>query len=75
MVRKDKLCLTNDHHLMRALLNAPYIKHIFDDFDFAVDEIGVPEVTDDGKEVLEEALFLATSPEARGLPGFRGSTS
>jgi hypothetical protein len=29
-------------------------------------------VTDDGKEVLDEALFLASGAEARGLPGFRG---
>jgi hypothetical protein len=50
-------------------------KHTFDDFAFEVDEKGVLEVTDDGKEVLEEALFLATSPEARGLPGFRGPAS
>jgi hypothetical protein len=47
-------------------------KHTFDDFAFAVDEKDVLEVTDDGKEVIEEALFLATSHEACGLPGFRG---
>ncbi len=28
-----------------------------------------------GKKVLEEALFPATTPEARGLPGFRGTAS
>jgi hypothetical protein len=50
-------------------------KHTCDDFAFEVNEKGVLEVTDDGKEVLEEALFLATSLEAYGLPGFRGSTS
>jgi hypothetical protein len=27
---------------------------------------------DDGKEVIDEAMFLASSTEARGLPGFRG---
>ena len=48
-------------------------KHTFDDFAFAVDEHGSLEVTDDGREVLDEALFLAASEEARGLPGFRGS--
>ena len=47
-------------------------RHTFDDFAFEVDEHGVLEVTDDGKEILEEALFLANSPEARGLPGYRG---
>ncbi len=29
----------------------------------------------DGKEIIEEALFLAASPEARGLPGFREAMS
>ena len=50
-------------------------KHTFDDFAFEVDEHGRLELTDDGQEVIEEALFLASSPEARGLPGFRGSGS
>ena len=47
-------------------------KHTFDDFAFTVDDQGVLSVTDDGKEVLDEALFLASGAEARGLPGFRG---
>ena len=47
-------------------------KHTFDDFAFDVDEHGKLELTDDGKEVIEEALFLATSSEACGLPGYRG---
>ena len=47
-------------------------KHTFDDFAFMVDEHGTLELTDDGKEVIEEALFLASSAEARGLPGYRG---
>ena len=34
---------------------------------------GKLELSDDGREVIEEALFLATTAEARGLPGFRGS--
>ena len=50
-------------------------KHTFDDFAFDVDKHGKLELTDDGKEVIEEALFLAASSEACGLPGFRGSTS
>jgi hypothetical protein len=29
----------------------------------------------DGLEVIEEALFLAATDEARGLPGYRGSGS
>ena len=50
-------------------------KHTYDDFAFDVDAKGVLEATDDGKEILEEALFLATSPDARRLPGFRGPAS
>jgi hypothetical protein len=50
-------------------------KHTFDDFAFEDDEHGVLGVTDDGKEILEEALFLANSHEACGLPGFRGPMS
>ncbi len=50
-------------------------KHTYDDFAFDVDEKGVLEATDDGKEILEEALFLATSPDARRLPSFRGPAS
>ena len=50
-------------------------KDTFDDFAFAVDERGKLELTDDGQEVIEEALYLAASDEARGLPGFRGSMS
>ena len=47
-------------------------KHTFDDFAFEVGEYGQLELTDDGKEVIDEALFLAASAQARGLPGFRG---
>ncbi len=50
-------------------------KSTFDDFAFTVDEYGELSVTGDGKEVLEEALFLASSAEARGLPGYRGGTN
>lgn len=48
-------------------------RHTFDDFAFEVDEHGKLELTDDGLEVIDEALYLATSDEARGLPGFRGN--
>ncbi len=47
-------------------------KHTFDEFAFVVDEQGKLELNDDGKEVIDEALFLASSAEARGLPGYRG---
>jgi len=50
-------------------------KHTFDDFAFTVDAQGSLELSDDGKEVIEDALFLTSSAEARGLPGFRGSIS
>ena len=47
-------------------------KHTFDEFAFTVDKHGKLELSDDGKEAIDEAMFLASSPEARGLPGFRG---
>ncbi len=47
-------------------------KSTFDDFAFTVDEHGELSLTGDGREVIDEALFLAQSAEARGLPGFRG---
>ena len=51
-------------------------KHTFDEFRASsVDEHGTLELTDDGKEVIDEAMFLASSAEARGLPGFRGPTA
>jgi hypothetical protein len=50
-------------------------KHTFGDVAFEVDEHGALELSDDGKEVIAAALFLAASKEARGLPGFRGSSS
>ena len=46
--------------------------YLFDEFAFAIDEHGTLERNDDGKEVIDEAMFLASSAEARGLPGFRG---
>lgn len=63
-----------NYYRTRILLDQDILagKHTFDDFAFEVDEHGVLEETDDGKEILEAALFLANSPEARGLPGFRG---
>jgi len=47
-------------------------RHTFDEFAFVVDEDGTLELNADGKEVIDEALFLASGAEARGLPGFRG---
>jgi len=48
-------------------------KHTFDDFAFEVDEHGRLELTDDGKEVIDEAMYLASTDEACGLPGYRGN--
>ncbi|NOQ78890.1 MAG: hypothetical protein GQ546_05770 [Gammaproteobacteria bacterium] len=59
----------------RVLLDQDILagKHTFDDFAFEVDEHGRLELTDDGKEVVDEVLYLASSNEARGLPGYRGN--
>lgn len=55
-----------DQHLMDSKADA-------DSFLYSVDKDGEVRLTDDGKDVLDEAMFLASSPEARGLPGYRGS--
>ncbi len=47
-------------------------KTSFDDFAFTVDDHGRLQLTGDGEEVVEEAMALVRSPEARGLPGFIG---
>ena len=59
----------------RVLLDQDILagKHTFDDFAFEVDEHGRLELTDDGREVIEEVMCLTASDEARGLPGFRGN--
>ena len=48
-------------------------KSHFDDFAFIVDKEGRLSLTADGEEIVEEAMALVRSPEARGLPGFIGS--
>jgi len=48
-------------------------KSSFDDFAFTVDEEGHLQLTADGEEIVEEAMFLVRSTEARGLPGYIGS--
>ena len=51
-------------------------KHICDEeFAFEVDKHGKLTISDDGKEIIDECMFLAASPEARGLPGYRGPES
>jgi len=47
-------------------------KTTFDDFAFEVSKSGRIELTDEGEDILEQALFLAAGPEAAGLPGYLG---
>ena len=47
-------------------------KRTFDEFAFKVEKDGNLILTADGKEIIEECMFLASSAEARGLPGYRG---
>ncbi len=46
-------------------------KRSLDDHLFHI-ENGVLELTADGEELIDEALFLAKSPEAAGMPGYIG---
>jgi hypothetical protein len=58
----------------RLMLNQDILagKPTFDLFGFKVDENGEYTLTADGHEAIEEAMFLVTTDEARGLPGYRG---
>jgi hypothetical protein len=47
-------------------------KTTFDDFAFEVSKSGRIELTDEGEDIVEQALFLAAGPEAVGLPGYLG---
>jgi hypothetical protein len=40
---------------------------------YALNQDGEVVLTEEGKEIIDAAMFLATSPEARGLPGYRGT--
>ncbi len=44
----------------------------FHDFGFDVLKSGKIELTDEGEDIVDEALFLAAGPEAAGLPGYLG---
>ena len=63
-----------DFFRKRVLLDQDVLaaKSSFDDFAFHVDDEGRLALTPDGEEVVEEAMALVRSPEARGLPGFIG---
>ena len=47
-------------------------KATFDDFAFKVAKSGKIELTDEGEDIVDQALFLAAGPEAAGLPGYLG---
>ncbi len=47
-------------------------KSSFDDFAFLVDDEGRLALAPDGEEVVEPAMALVSTPEARGLPGVIG---
>ncbi len=44
----------------------------FHDFAFEVSKSGNVELTDEGEDIVDEALFMAIGPEAAGLPGYLG---
>ena len=48
-------------------------KHSVESTLYEVDENGRLELTDDGMDLVEEAVYLASIPEARGLRGFRNA--
>ena len=47
-------------------------KATFHDFAFEVSKSGKVVLTDEGEDIVDQALFLATGPEASGLPGYFG---
>ena len=47
-------------------------KGTFDDFAFEVSKSGKIELTEEGEDIVDQALFLAARPEAAGLPGYLG---
>ena len=44
----------------------------FDYFAYEALKSGRIELTDEGEDIVEQALFLAAGPEAAGLPGYLG---
>jgi len=44
----------------------------FHDFAFEISKNGNVELTDEGEDIVDEALFMAIGPEAAGLPGYLG---
>ncbi|MGB5584565.1 MAG: ParB-like protein [Gammaproteobacteria bacterium] len=64
-----------DYFRTRILLDSHILggEYDIDGYLYALNKDGEVVLTEEGKEVIDEAMFLATSPEARGLPGFRGN--
>jgi len=44
----------------------------FHDFVFSVTKTGKIKLEDEGEDIVDQAIYLATSPEAAGLPGYLG---
>ena len=64
------------NYFRTRLLLDPHILGGEDDVDrylYALDKDGQLALTDEGREVLDEAMYQAISPQARGLPGYRGA--
>ncbi len=47
-------------------------KATFHDFAFKVSKNGKIKLTDEGEDIVDQAMFLAAGPEAVGLPGYLG---
>jgi len=65
------------NYFRTPILLDPHIlggKYDIDDYLYALNKDGEVVLTEEGKDIIDEAMFLATSPETRGLPGFRGNT-
>jgi len=58
----------------RILMNQDLLasKATFDEFAFQMTKDGKVELTDEGEDIVDQALLLAAGPEAAGLPGYLG---
>ncbi len=62
-----RMCILLDPHILDG-------EYDIDDYLYTLNKDGELLLTEEGKDIIDEAMFLATSPGARGLPGFRGIT-
>lgn len=63
------------NYFRTRILLEPHILDEKDEIDgylWSLSGDGEMTLTEEGREVVDDAMFLAVSPEARGLPGFRG---